>query len=155
MEQEAVVARVEGDQVYVETDGAGAGCGRCHETGGCQSGLLGQLFRSQPRQYRITNSIGVAPGERVIVRIADGATLGAAVLAYGLPVITLLLGALIGTALAGADRNDAATALGATIGLAAGFFCGLLIRSTPAFKLAAPVLVRRGSHSCVAKEVCR
>ena len=50
MDQEAIVARVEGDHAYVEVGGTGGGgCGRCHETGGCQSGGLGQLFNSALR----------------------------------------------------------------------------------------------------------
>ena len=78
MDQEAIVARVEGDHAYVELGGAGAGCGRCHETGGCQSSILGQLFRAKPRQYRIANPIGAVPGDPVIVRVASGSTLRAA-----------------------------------------------------------------------------
>lgn len=155
MDREAVVARVEGDQAFVETGGEGAGCGRCHEAGGCQSGLLGQLFRAKPRQFRIGNSIGAVPGERVIVRIAEGATIGAAMLAYGLPVVSLLLGAFVGATLAETERSDAATALGALAGLISGIACGPIIRRTPMYKFAAPTLVRRASHTCVAKETCR
>lgn len=155
MDQEAVVARVEGGQAFVETGGQGTGCGRCREAGGCQSGLLGQLFRTKPRQYRIDNSIGAVVGERVIVRIAEGAMLGAAMLAYGLPVLSLLLGALVGAAQAESGQSDAATGLGALAGLTAGILCGRVVRTIRLFKFAVPTLIRRGSHSCIAKEVCR
>jgi sigma-E factor negative regulatory protein RseC len=155
MDQDAIVRRVERGLAFVEAGGADAGCGRCHEKGGCQNGLFGQLFRSGPRQYRIVNSIDAVPGERVIVRVQDGVAIGAAMLAYGLPVIFLLLGASAGAALAETDRSDAATALGALVGLGLGVLCGPLVRHATSSRFTAPTLVRRSSNSCVAKVVSR
>lgn len=153
MDQEAIVARVEGDHAYIEV--GGGGCGRCHETGGCQSGILGQLFSSKPRQFRVANRIGAVPGEHVVVRVAEGATLRAALLTYILPVLFLLLGAVAGTLLGEAGNSDASVALGALAGLACGVLSGLTLRRVRIGKVAEPVLVRRSTSFCLVKEACQ
>lgn len=153
MEQEAIVARVEGDQVYIEVGRDGSGCGRCHEAGGCRSGLFSQMFRLGPRQFRMANSIGAAPGDRVVVRMAEGATLRAALLVYLVPVIFLVAGAFFGTALG--EGSDAVAVVGALLGLAGGVLVGFVLRRGAAGEAAQPVLVRRGSGFYVAKEACR
>ena len=152
MDREAIVARVEGAQAYVEVRGAGAGCGRCHEAGGCQSSILGQLFRTRPRQYRIANPIGAAPGDHVIVRVASGATLRAAILVYMLPVLFLILGAVAGNALGANGKSDATTVLGALLGLSVGILSGVIVRRGPIGKVKDPILIRRNSTYCISKE---
>ncbi|MDR2239485.1 MAG: SoxR reducing system RseC family protein [Zoogloeaceae bacterium] len=150
MEQEAIVARVEGGHACVEI-GSGGGCGHCHEAGGCQSGILGRIFRNKPRQFRLPNHIGAMPGERVIVRVDEGATLRAALLTYLLPALCLLLGAAAGAALNGG--GDAGAALGALAGFA--------LRRTARFAaVAEPALIRcdaarRDPSFRVLKETCR
>lgn len=151
MDQEAIVARIEGDHAYVEV--GSSGCGRCHETGGCQSGILGQLFSGKPRQFRIANRIGAVPGDRVVVSVAGGATLHATLLIYILPVLFLLLGAVAGTTLG--ENSDAAAALGALAGLAIGVLAGLTLRQARIGRIAEPVLIRRSSSLCLSKEARR
>lgn len=153
MDQEAIVARVEGDQAYIEVGGTGAGCGRCHEAGGCQSSILTQLFSARPRQFLITNAIGAVPGEHVIVRVAGGATWRAALLIYALPSLFLLLGAAIGIAAGGGSNVDSAAALGALLGFAVGIQSGSMLRRLPIAKVENPILVRRSSSFCITKEV--
>ena len=114
MDQDVIVVRIEGNHAFVEAGGANAGCGRCHEAGGCQSSVLGQLFGTKPRQFRVLNLIGAVPGEHVIVRIAEGAPMRAALLAYAVPVLFLLAGAIGGSVLSAHQNsgNDTAAALG-------------------------------------------
>lgn len=152
MDQEAVVARIDGDCAYVELGGSG-GCGRCHEAGGCQGGILAQLFRDKPRQYRIYNNIGAAPGDVVVVRVANGEPLRAAFLTYLLPVLLLLLGAAAGTVLG--NRSDATAALGALVGFAIAVLAGLIFRRTRIGQVAEPVLVRHSPSLCPLEEACR
>lgn len=151
MDQEAIVARVEGEHAYVEV-GAG-GCGRCHETGGCQSGILGQMFSSKPRQFRLVNRIGAVPGDHVVVRVEEGATLRAALAIYILPLIFLLLGAVAGAELDG--HRDASAAQGALAGFVFGVLAGLTFRKARIGKVAEPILVRRTTSFCLTKETCR
>jgi len=156
MDQEAHVTDVEGDYALVEVGKGGSGCGRCHEKGGCQSSIIGQLFGGKPRKYRIRNRIGALPGERVIIRVTDGATLLAALLAYAFPVLFLLLGAVIGTTLAGqAEKNDLGVALGALGGLAAGVLTSIILRATRPGSFDEPELIRLNSRICISEEACR
>lgn len=158
MDQEAVVARVEGNLAFVEVGGASAGCGRCHETGGCRSGILGHLFCSKPRQFCLSNQIGALPGEHVIVRVAEGTPLRAAILTYVVPLLSLLAGAIAGTVAgeSGTLGKDVGTGLGALAGLAVGVLAGLTLREILSGNLAEPMLVRRDSLLCiVSKETCR
>lgn len=154
MKQEAIVARIEGDQAYVEVAGAGQGCGRCHEAGGCQSGILSQMFRQAPRQFRIHNTIGAAPGEHVVVCVAEGATLRAALLAYLVPVLLLIAGAFAGTIFGGAENADAGALLGSLFGLALAGAAGYVIRRGPSGQAMQPILVSKSASVCF-KEACR
>lgn len=153
MDQEAVVARLAGKHAYLEV--GGSSCAHCHETGGCQSGILGRMFRFEPRQFRILNSIGAAPGDHVVVRIAKGATWRAALLTYVLPVLLLLLGAIAGNAIGGTAGGDVSTACGALVGFAVGVLSGLTLRRTGIVRIEGPVLVRPNSVYCMSKETCR
>lgn len=153
MEQMTVVARVSGQHAYLEV--GGGGCGQCHEAGGCQSGILGRLFRSAPRQFRILNSIGAAPGDHVFVRIDEGATLRAAVIAYVLPVLSLLLGAIAGNTIGDGGNGDVATALGALCGFALGVLSALTLRNTGIGRIEEPALVGRATDYRFTKETCR
>lgn len=148
MEQEAIVARIEGDHAYIEV-GSAQGCGRCHEAGGCQSGVLGRIFRQTPRQFRIRNTIHAAPGERVIVQVADGTMLRAALVVYLLPVLLLVAGAFAGMALGGTANADGGTLVGALVGIAAAGGIGFLVHKRPAGQAMQPVLLRRSSGICL------
>lgn len=148
MDQEVVVARVEGEHAYVEVAEDGQGCGHCHEAGGCQSGILGQLFRQGPRQFRIRNTIGAQPGQHVLVSVAAGATLRAALLTYLLPAVLLLCGAVAGAVLSDAQDADAGALLGALAGLALGWLAAYAIRRTPAGRAMQPFLHGKTSNTC-------
>lgn len=123
LESEAIVTHTEGGYAYIDVSGAGAGvgCGHCHEAGGCQSGVLGQVFGSDKRLFKVANILQAVPGERVVIGIAEGATVRAAGLAYGLPLVCLIGGAAVGTAFAPPGGIDLWATLGAIAGLPAGF----------------------------------
>ncbi len=154
IEQEAIVARVEGEEAIVELLSSGNGCGRCQETGGCQSGLMSRLFRDKPRQYRLRNRFDAVAGERVIVQVADTVPLRAALLAYFVPASLVIAGAWTAAILA--EGNDAATALGAGLGLAAAAIVARLAKprgtAVPDWH---PVIVRRCDKNQFRKEACR
>ncbi|MBM3390928.1 MAG: SoxR reducing system RseC family protein [Betaproteobacteria bacterium] len=154
MEQEAIVARVEGEEAIVELLSNGNGCGRCQETGGCQSGLMNRLFCDKPRQYRLRNRFNAVAGERVVVQVADAVPLRAAVLAYLVPAGLIVAGAWAAASLA--EGNDAATALGAGLGLAIAAFIARLAKYRHAAMTGwHPIIVRRSDMNCLEKESCR
>lgn len=116
-EVRAVVRAVEGNQAFVEvTQG---GCGRCHEKGGCGGQQLTQMFCGGPTSYRVRNEMGARVGDTVTVAIAAGAVRHGANLAYGLPAISLVLGAVVGMELNG----DLGAIFGALLGLGVAWSC--------------------------------
>jgi sigma-E factor negative regulatory protein RseC len=115
-EMPGVVIRIEAGHAVVELGPRAAGCGRCHEPGGCGSTAIGAA--KQKRHYRLPNDIGVRVGDDVVLIIADGSLLKISMLAYLLPVTLLIAGAAIGSSLA--PNSDAFALAGAGVGLALG-----------------------------------
>lgn len=111
-ETPALVVRVDEPFAYVEIGPRLAGCGRCHEAGGCGAGSTGSGGK---RIYRLPNDIGVRAGDEVMLVVPDGALLKASLLAYLLPVISLIVAAAIGAAL-----SERAAVIGVCTGLAIG-----------------------------------
>lgn len=107
----AVVRSVDGDQALVEVEQGG--CGRCHEKGGCGGQHLTQMFCSGPKTYRVDNLLAASVGERVTVAIAAGSVRRTANLAYGVPLLSMLIGAALGTQIG----DDLGAVLGAGVGL--------------------------------------
>lgn len=116
-EMPGVVTRVADGHADVEIGPRTAGCGRCHEPGGCGAPTLGGAAKRQ-RHYRLPNTIGVSVGDAVVLTMADGALLKISFLAYLLPVTLLIVGAAIGTTLV--PTSDTLALVGAGIGLALG-----------------------------------
>lgn len=111
----AVVRDLEGDFALVEVEQGG--CGRCHEKGGCGGQQLTQMFCSGPKAWRVANTIGARPGERVLIAISEGSVRRVANLAYGLPLLAAIAAAAAGSSLAG----DTGAIAGAALGLVAAF----------------------------------
>jgi sigma-E factor negative regulatory protein RseC len=110
----------DGDYAIIRMDEAG--CGRCNEPGGCGGNPLGKVFCSVPRTFRVLNPGNSAIGSRVTVVIAEGSVRRSAILAYGIPLLALFLGAIGGSALAGEA--------GAIIGSVGGLLCAWLALRT-------------------------
>lgn len=108
-----VVRALEGAQAVVEVEQGG--CGRCHEKGGCGGQQITQMFCAGQKTYYVDNPGGAAAvGERVDVAIAPGAVRRTANLAYGLPLVGIIAGAVFGMQVAG----DAGAMVGGGGGLA-------------------------------------
>lgn len=102
MNNQGVVIACEGQGDHavavVEVRPVSAGCGRCHEAGGCGGHLLNEALRSERRNlYHLPNTIAAQVGDEVGIELPDGALLRAALAAYLLPLGTTLLGAWLGT----------------------------------------------------------
>ena len=116
MEVRGTVVRLEGPLAWVRVDGQGQGCGRCDEPGGCRSAKLTHVWRPPVSEFALDNEIGATVGQTVRVMIAEGAALRAALLGYGLPCVSLLAGAALGT-----TQGEVAAMFGAGLGLLVGF----------------------------------
>lgn len=111
MQAEGTVTRLEGSIARVSVLRQ-QGCGRCHEPGGCG----GQGHGERCQEFLVDNAFGARPGQRVRIEVPEGATLKAALLLYGSPLLALLFGALLGRV---SGLGDAAVALGAGLCFAA------------------------------------
>lgn len=116
LEQAAEVTRTAPDGVWVQAVEPSA-CGTCGGQG-CSTRRLAELFRRRPRDFLVDSDFALAPGDRVVVGIADGSVLRSALRAYGLPLGMMLAGALAGQALA---PGDGAALAGLLLGGLAGW----------------------------------
>lgn len=107
-ESEAIVTRLEGGYAWLEILDRPSGCGKCESAGSC--GGSGSF-------QRVPNAVGARVGDHVLVGVADGAVLAAAVVSYALPLATMLVGAIIG----GSLGDEAIAVAGAVLGLLAGW----------------------------------
>jgi sigma-E factor negative regulatory protein RseC len=121
------ITAIDGEYAIVLMDETG--CGRCHEPGGCGGNNIGKMFCHSPRTFRVANPGQSAIGDRVQIAVGEGAVRRSALLAYALPLVALLVGALGGSALAGET--------GAIAGAVSGLLCAWLVlryaqgRATP------------------------
>lgn len=112
----AIVVQVYGDKALVEAAKEGS-CGLCNGKG-CGSGNLSQLFCTKPRRFQAFNPAGAKAGEEVMVTVLEGAVVISAMILYGLPLLFLLIGALLGEY---SEGSDLGAAVGATAGGVTGF----------------------------------
>ena len=108
-----VIASVDGRYALVRMDDTG--CGRCHEPGGCGGVNIGKMLCRTPAEFRAENPGGAVVGQHVSVVVPDGAVRNGALLAYGLPLLLMLIGAFLGSVLSG----DLGAIVGAVCGVAA------------------------------------
>ncbi|MEW5967097.1 MAG: SoxR reducing system RseC family protein [Pseudomonadota bacterium] len=101
LEQTAEVIKTAPDGIWVRAVEP-SGCGTCGGQG-CSSRRIAELFQRKPRLFRVDCDLALAPGDRVVVGIADGSVLSGAVRAYGLPLALMLAGALLGQAIRPGD----------------------------------------------------
>jgi len=143
LETRAIVIQLEGAEAIVEAVQSG-GCGLCVSGKGCGSGKLSQMLCVRPRQFRVHNGINARIGEEVQVAVADGILLRSALTLYGLPLLLLFSGALLGAHwIDGTSGRDAGAAMGAAAGLLAGFLlAGFIASRQRASSAAFPAIVR-------------
>jgi sigma-E factor negative regulatory protein RseC len=95
MEIRAEVRSIEAGEARLACESP-QGCGLCGEGGGCGTRLFGSGAR---RWLRLPSGLpgvaSLAPGDRVMLSVADGELVQAAALAYLLPVAGLLGGAVL------------------------------------------------------------
>lgn len=120
LETRAIIVHVEGRFALVQANQAN-GCEQCNGKG-CGSSKLSQLFCNKPRQFQVENAINASVGDQVVISVAEGAVLRGIGLVYLLPLMLLFAGAMLGNIVAAqTEHRDAYAALGAMLGLAAGF----------------------------------
>ena len=122
VEEQAIVIKTNQnqDQVYLEIL-RNKPCGLCGQTRGCGLSFWGKLFAHRTNTFQAKNPINAQVGDLVVVGIEESALLFSSVVVYGIPLLLLLLGAFIGSALSTETNVDSRTAIGAFFGLLIGF----------------------------------
>jgi sigma-E factor negative regulatory protein RseC len=142
IEERAVVAEAGDGYAWVEIEGRSA-CGACHAGDGCGTAALAKVWSGRRVRIRAVAGLPLRPGDEVIVGLADGVLLRGALLAYLLPVLLLLGGALLGDA-AFAGAGEEPVVLAGALGLGLGFLAARVLsrrfQDDPRFQ---PVVLRR------------
>jgi sigma-E factor negative regulatory protein RseC len=120
VEEQAIVISTDLDQASLEIIRSKP-CGLCGQTRGCGLSFWGKLFAHRANTFEANNSIQAKAGDLVVVGIEESALLFSSIAVYGIPLILLLSGALLGNVLANPTHIDITTALGAALGLLLGF----------------------------------
>lgn len=120
VEEQAIVISTDLDRASLEII-RNKPCGLCGQTRGCGLSFWGKLFAHRANTFKANNSIQAKAGDVVVVGIEESALLFSSIAVYGIPLILLLFGALLGNVLANATHVDTSTALGAALGLLIGF----------------------------------
>ncbi|WPL17224.1 Sigma-E factor regulatory protein RseC [Thiorhodovibrio winogradskyi] len=77
-----------------------ATCDHCGVKGACGTSLIDRFLGRRPVRLRVVNAMGARAGERVTIGVADAVLLRAALVAYLVPLLGLLLGAALALELA-------------------------------------------------------
>lgn len=117
LEQQALVLALDQQQAQVEVIREKP-CAICGQTRGCGVSIWGRLFGHQSARFYLQNSLQAQVGDHIIIGVAEGAVMMGAWIAYGLPLLLLLLGAIVGTMMISwSAASDINTIIGAALGL--------------------------------------
>lgn len=125
----ARVVAISGGKAWAEPEQAPS-CGGCHSAGLCSIGkqIGDPSARQMAKRFALPGDLGLTVGEKVVVGIREDTLTKGALTAYGLPLLTLLIGGILGQEL---GHSDAMAALGAVGGMVIGllgarFIAGIL-----------------------------
>lgn len=117
IEENAVVAKIEHNQVWVESKPK-QGCGGCLQKSACSTSVLDKFIKK--RSIAVDCEIELKPGDEVIIGISEGILIKASLLLYMLPLVVMVLSgasaeALLPSAYENADLVIAGTAISALL----------------------------------------
>ncbi len=128
IEEIAEVKRVGQGFADVTPVSGGGGCSACSSKAGCTSSSSLAFFgvlskQKEPQAIRVYNPVYARPGDRVIIGVKPNTLLKGSLLAYFLPLMSLLLGAVLGGKLFSllGLSHEAGSILMGLFGLIAGF----------------------------------
>lgn len=95
LEETALVIRVEGDEVWVETQRRST-CSGCAAEKGCGTATLSKVLGNRRNVVRVLADIPLGVGDRVVIGIREQALVRGSLAVYAVPILLLLAGALLG-----------------------------------------------------------
>lgn len=149
IEAAAEVISVNHGQARVRVLDRQDGCGRCDEPGGCRSVRVAYAIRPPRSEFSLPDALGVTPGERVTLRMQDGAALGGALASYGLGAILLIAGAAAAFLLV-PGAGDLHALSGALAGLALAVLLNRILHRSRRWRGALRIeMVRASERPCI------
>ncbi|MEW8321060.1 MAG: SoxR reducing system RseC family protein [Candidatus Thiodiazotropha taylori] len=124
IEETAMVVRIDGEYAFVETQKRAA-CGSCESQGSCSTTVLAGLFKRRYNYLKVANTVLAKPGEQVIIGLQEQALVKLSMLAYLLPLISMILAAIAAQYLFGLlniQSGELPQVIGGLLGLIGGFF---------------------------------
>src|SRR5687768_13337053 len=94
IEENAIVISLEQDMALLEVVRRKP-CGLCGQTRGCGISLWGRLLGHRKNIFKAVNQIDAKPGDSVVVGVEEQALLMSSLTFYGIPLFTMLTGALL------------------------------------------------------------
>ncbi len=145
IEESAVVIRCEGDFAWVEATRQSA-CGQCSASAACGTGVLDKLWGHKAARMKALNRAQARAGERVLIGLQETALVRGSLILYLLPIVSLLLFAIFGKAMA-SQWQLPGEAVSILFGIAGFLLAGMLVRlfsrriqTDPAYQ---PVILKR------------
>jgi sigma-E factor negative regulatory protein RseC len=118
VEESALVLKVERDIVWVQAIQKTA-CGSCQAQKGCGHSLLAKVGQKQIEIPVSRNGISVEVNDQVMIGVPEQAIIKSSLMMYGIPLISMILVALLGT---GLGISEGGIIILSFIALITGFF---------------------------------
>jgi len=119
IEQTAKVLRVDNDNVLIEVQRQTA-CGSCSAKSGCGKTLLDNVFKTQPMQVEILNTLGAKENDNVIVGLDESGFVQASFFLYIIPLLTMLGFAIIASEIFANSDTELFVVIAGMLGLFSG-----------------------------------
>ena len=145
LEETGKVIAVDGAYAVIEMQQRSA-CGHCNQSDQCGTSMVTGLFSARRQRLHLINHLNLSVGDAVVVGINETVLLTAALMAYLLPVLMMLLFALLATASGLGDGGSVALSI---LGLFAGLGAGKYIMGRQHAHSREIVLLRNANTSVI------
>ncbi len=136
IETRARVVSIGNGQAWVEASSQ-QGCAACHVQSSCSVSGLGKFFSRNKPPVAVACDLAVQPGDSLVLSLAESDLLRAGLLAYLLPAVLSVLGAIT-TSLFG--LGDVAAVAAMLAGFAAGLAIARVFTRAPRIQISRPTL---------------
>jgi sigma-E factor negative regulatory protein RseC len=131
IETRARVVCVDSGKVWVEASSQ-QGCAACHAQNSCGVSGLGKFLGRNKPPVALACDLAVQPGDSLVLNLAESDLLRAGLLAYLLPALLSVAGAVAATL---AGLGDAAAAAAMAAGFAGGLVVARMFSRAPRFHI--------------------
>lgn len=90
IEEQALVVKIEGEYVWLETQRQSS-CGHCSVKDGCGTQVLGKFLGNKMTAIRCLNTLNLKVGEKVLIGIEESALVKGSLLLYLVPILSMIL----------------------------------------------------------------